>query len=65
MRWLLLIMLLPAMLGCSAKKTVENPVESPSETANHQNMTMKITTRAQTVTSQVSRNIRLALLAGQ
>ena len=32
---------------------------------NHQNMTMKITTRAQTVTSQVSRNIRLALLAGQ
>jgi hypothetical protein len=32
---------------------------------NHQNMTLKITTRAQTMTSQVSRKIRLALLAGQ
>jgi hypothetical protein len=32
---------------------------------SHQNMTLKITTRAQTMTSQVSRKIRLALLAGQ
>jgi RNA polymerase sigma factor (sigma-70 family) len=32
---------------------------------NHQNMALKITTRAQTMTSQISRQVRLALLAGQ
>ncbi|MGD0088009.1 MAG: DUF6263 family protein [Verrucomicrobiota bacterium] len=32
---------------------------------NHQNMTLKIITRAQTLSSQINRNVRLALLAGQ
>jgi hypothetical protein len=35
------------------------------EADNDQNMTLKITTRAQTMTSQISRNVRLTLLAGQ
>ena len=32
---------------------------------NHQNMTLKVTTRAQAMTSQINRNVRLSLLAGQ
>ena len=35
------------------------------EADNDQNMTLKITTRAQTMTSQISQNVRLTLLAGQ
>ncbi|WP_337262134.1 MULTISPECIES: DUF1460 domain-containing protein [unclassified Serratia (in: enterobacteria)] len=42
MRRFALMMLIPAMLGCSAKKSVENPVESAPETAHQQSMTMKM-----------------------
>jgi len=35
------------------------------EADNNQNMALKITTRAQTMTSQINRNVRLSLLAGQ
>lgn len=42
MRKFALMMLLPAMLGCSAKKSVENPIESPPETAHQQSMAMKM-----------------------
>lgn len=42
MRRLALTMLIPVMLGCSAKKPVENPVEFKPEVANQQNIKMKM-----------------------
>lgn len=42
MRRLLLITLIPLIVGCSAKKPVENPVKLTPETANQQKIAMKM-----------------------